>query len=358
MIPADPALRIDLGVIERNTAVLVEMCRAAGIGVTGVTKVTCGDRRVAEAMVAGGVERLGDARLANLARLADLGVPRWLIRAPLPDQAGATVEHAEGSVNSEPATIRALAAAGRASGRTHQVLLMADLGDRREGFVTAEQLVAAAELTEELDGVELAGVGTNMTCFAFVQPSTAAYQRLVELAHTIEQRLGRALGTVSAGNSAAINLLRTDGVPSGITDFRLGESLLFGKERASYAFLPGTRRDAFTLEAGIVEVLRKPSMPAGEIGVDSYGNRPQFTDKGERLRAIVAVGRQDIDVDTMRPVDHACTIEGASSDHLIVDVTNSARDYRVGDRFGLELGYYATLRACTSPYVQRSYLQA
>lgn len=351
----DPRLTIDLAVIEQNTRTLTQLCADQGIEVTGITKVTCGDRRVGAAMVAGGATSLGDARLANLAKLADLGVPRWLIRAPLPAQAEATVRHAELSVNTEAGTIRALAAAAQSAQLTHQVLLMVDVGDRREGLSDLGDLVRLAELTESLPGLDLAGVGTNMTCFAFVQPSTAAYQQLLRAAGAVEDRIGRQLGIVSAGNSAAINLLRTGGVPPGITNFRLGESLLFGKERASYTFLPGTRRDGFVLTAGIVEVQHKPSLPAGEIGVDSYGNRPSFADKGVRRRAIIAVGRQDTDEQTMRPLDQDCTIEGASSDHLIVDVTDSARDYQVGDSFELELGYYATLRASTSPYVQVDY---
>ncbi len=351
----DPLLSVDLDVIAQNTQVAVDLCRASGVLVTGITKATRGNRRVAAAMIEGGVSSLGDSRIANLAGLEGLGVPRWLIRAPLPAQAPSVVRHAEGSLNSEPATIRALSAAAHEQGRVHRVVLMVDAGDRREGIADLDHLLCVAELTESLDGVELAGVGTNMTCFAFVQPSTAAYLLLLEAAHAIEDRIGRSLDMVSAGNSAAMNLLRDGGVPDGITHYRLGEALLFGKERATYTFLPGTRRDGFVLSAGIIEVQTKASMPTGEIGTDSYGRRPQFADKGVRRRAVVAVGRQDIDTDTMRPVDPLCTVEGASSDHLIIDVTDAAHDYQVGDRLELELGYFATMRATTSPYVHLRY---
>src|SRR5690606_4677350 len=116
-----------------------------------------------------------------------------------------------------------------------------------------------------------------------------------------------------------------------VNNLRLGESLLFGKERANYTFLPGTFKDVFTLECEIVELKEKPSVPWGTVGVDSYGNSPTFTDRGMRLKAICALGKQDFDVETSTPVDEDIIILGASSDHLMLDVTDSKTAYKVGD---------------------------
>ena len=49
-------------------------------------------------------------------------------------------------------------------------------------------------------------------------------------------------------------------------------------------------------------------------------------------RGILAVGRQDTDSGGLTPTDPAVTILGASSDHLLVDLTR-APGYRVGDTF-------------------------
>ena len=162
---------------------------------------------------------------------------------------------------------------------------------------------------------------------------------------------------MSGGNSATLDLMLRGGIPTGINDLRLGESLLFGKERAKYQYLPGTHRDVFTLECEIVELKEKPSLPWGQVGVDSYGNKPTFCDRGQhRKKAVCALGRQDFDAETCTPLDPGVIILGASSDHLMLDVTDSEKEYRVGDIVQLQLGYFSTMRAFTSEYVEKVYL--
>ena len=76
-----PRIEIDLGLVERNTRVLVDRLAARDVRVLGVTKAVLGSPRVAAAMLRGGAVGLGDARVENLARL-DGSVPRTLIRSP------------------------------------------------------------------------------------------------------------------------------------------------------------------------------------------------------------------------------------------------------------------------------------
>ena len=54
-----------------------------------------------------------------------------------------------------------------------KVILMADLGDLREGFMDDSTLITTAHLVQdEMPGLVLAGVGVNLTCFSFVQSNT------------------------------------------------------------------------------------------------------------------------------------------------------------------------------------------
>ena len=207
-----------------------------------------------------------------------------------------------------------------------------------------------------MEGVELYGLGVNLTCFSFVQPDTEKMAALRDLARRVSGAVGSPLSIVSGGNSATIDLMLRGGIPEGVNNLRLGESVLFGKERAKYQFLPDTFQDVFTLECEIVELKEKPSLPWGEIGVDSYGKRPVFTDRGpRRLKAVCALGKQDFDVETSSLVDPGILILGASSDHLMLDLTDSERKYQVGDAVALRLGYFSTMRAFTSEYVEKVY---
>ncbi|MEM3250484.1 MAG: alanine/ornithine racemase family PLP-dependent enzyme, partial [Thermoplasmata archaeon] len=56
---------------------------------------------------------------------------------------------------------------------------------------------------------------------------------------------------------------------------------------------------------------------------------PKHIDRGIRKRAILAIGKQDIEFDHLIPLDKDVQILGGSSDHMVVDVNES--EYEVGD---------------------------
>ncbi|MCI8511619.1 MAG: alanine/ornithine racemase family PLP-dependent enzyme [Lachnospiraceae bacterium] len=349
-----PCLNVNIEHLKENVKLVQKLCEAHSIQITGITKCVCGSEVIAQAFVEAGIHMLGDARIANLKKLKNISAEKWLIRPPMPCEVSETVLWADVSVNSEIEVIRALNQAARTAGKYHKVILMADLGDIREGFTDYQELLQAAKETEELPFVELYGIGTNLTCFSFIQPDAEKMKKLEEIGNEIEQMLHRKLNIVSGGNSASLDLMLHGGIPSGVNALRLGESLLFGRERANYTYLPGSRQDVFTLDCQIIELKEKPSVPWGKVGKDSYGNKPSFVDRGEkRLKAICALGRQDFDIETTKPVDPGIILLGASSDHLMLDVTDSKNRYALGDIVTLQLGYFSTMRAYTSSYVEK-----
>ncbi len=350
-----PKLVVDTKKLAHNTRTLAERCAARGIALAAVTKVYCAFPELARVQAASGVAWLADSRVENLAKLQDIPLPKILLRLPMISQAEDVVALADLSFNSEIATCKALAAAARKQGKIHDVLLMVDLGDLREG-VWADRAVETAGEILALEGVRLRGVGVNLTCYGGVLPSSANMTRLVEIAEAIEKRYGVALEIVSGGNSSSLKLLASGGMPSRINHLRLGESVVLGFETAEGTRIPGTVDDVFTFAAEIVELQTKPSLPVGEIGRDAFGQVPVFEDRGWRRRAIVAAGRQDLRIDAMRPRDEKISILGASSDHMILDVTDSSREWQVGDAVEFNLAYGALLAAATSAYVTKEFV--
>lgn len=345
---SSPRLYIDLKKITNNVKTLVALCNKYGIEITGITKVFCAQPEIVRAYIDGGIKRIGDSRIENLMKITDIPCEKWLIRSPQISRAAETVKYADVSLNSEINTLKALNEAAKKQNKRHKIVLMYDLGDLREGYVNEKEFSEAADFAKNASNLELYGTGNNMTCFSFVHPDSEKLSLLVDVARKYE-----ADKVISGGNSAALDLMLNGGYPEDINLLRLGESLLFGRERAFYKYLPGTVNDAFIMEAEIVEIKDKPSMPWGHLGVDSYGNSPQFIDKGIRTRAIAALGKQDTDEETMWPVDENIEILGISSDHLVMDLSDSNHEYKVGDSVKLRLGYYATLRAFTSSYVEK-----
>ena len=120
--------------------------------------------------------------------------------------------------------------------------------------------------------------------------------------------------------------------------------------------MDGLYGDAFILEAELAEVQKKPSVPIGERYKNAFGEVVEYPDKGEMLRGVLAIGRQDAAVEGLTPLDAGVEILGASSDHMIVDLTAANGRFRVGDTLRFVPDYGALLRLYTSAYVEKRYV--
>jgi ornithine racemase len=350
-----PRVEIRVDKLVDNALALSSLCGSRGIQFTAVMKGVCGSPRIAAALHAWGIRSFGDSRISNLRLMKKAGLRAefLLIRSPSPSEVDSTVEWADISLNTELSVLKLLARAARRRGVLHRVIVMVELGDLREGAMPSEIDDIVSE-TIHLQGIELAGIGANLACLNGVSPSTEKMEELSEIANRVERRHGVTLGFVSGGNSASYQWLLAARDPGRVNHLRIGESMLLGCNTLTRRPIPGLHTDAFTLVAEVMEVKTKPSLPYGEIGQDAFGHRPRLDDRGDRRRAILAIGRQDVDPAALRPT-RAVEIVGASSDHLVLDATET--DLHVGDEVRFGMGYSALLRAMTSRYVAKTFAQ-
>lgn len=346
-----PRLEIDLDKIRHNARRLVELLAPKGIAVTGVTKATLGSPAVAEAMLRGGVSGLGDSRIENLETLRNASVPapRTLIRSPMPTQAATVVALAHTSLNSELVVIDRLSIAAVEQRAIHAVVLMVELGDLREGVLAGDLLDLVRE-TLRRPNISLAGLGTNLACQSGVAPDEHKMAELSELVERVEATFGVELAIVSGGNSANLDWALASADVGRINDLRLGESILLGREPLHHRPLSGLHTDAFTLVAEVIEAKVKPSQPWGEIARSAFGELPSHVGTGDVRQSILAIGRQDVDPDGLA-VPPGTRILGTSSDHLVVDTGDVARE--VGEELQFDVDYSALVRAMTSPFVAK-----
>ena len=136
----------------------------------------------------------------------------------------------------------------------------------------------------------------------------------------------------------------------------MGDSIISGLEAAFLEPFPGLEQNVITLAAEVIELQEKPSMPEGELGVNAFGEKVEFTDIGFRKRAILSVGRQDTDYEGLECLEEGIVVLGSSSDHLILDVTEATRKLQVGDVVEFSLSYGGILAGFTSKYVSRVYV--
>lgn len=312
--------------------------------------------QVARAMLRGGVHGIAESRFENIRRLHESGIgcPIMLLRSPPVSRAEEVVRTVDISLQSELSTIRELSRIAERMGRVHDILLMVDLGDLREGIWPSD-LLPTVEQVMGLKGVRIAGLGTNLTCFGAIVPTEENLGQLMAHAYKVERLTGVPLDWISGGNSSSLPLLLEGRMPQGINNLRIGEAILQG----GYETFRDNRweeleYDAFRLSGDLIEVKLKPSIPIGESGYDAFGNRPSFVDEGDRLRGIANIGREDVIVEGLIPTHPGVRVLGASSDHLVLDVTDADPPLRVGDRVAFRMNYGALLTVMTSEYVEKT----
>lgn len=347
-----PALLIDRIKLRENAEKLCALFAQQGKIFHAVSKCFCAWEPMLEVLADGGIHYFADSRLENMRRLRPYSEQSLLLRLPMISEAKEVVATCDISLNSEWDTLCALSDAALTQGRIHGVILMLELGDRREGVMPedADQLIGKIM---NLRGVRLMGLGVNFNCYGGIIPDRAKMDELAELAERTEQRYAIELPYVSGGNSGSLYLLERGELPARVNHLRIGEALLLGRETSFGHRIGGLNQDVFSLQAEIIENKRKPSLPDGQSGLNALGEKVSFVDKGLIRRVILAIGAQDLNPAGLVPQLKGVEFLGSSSDHSIFDISDVNRELRVGEPLSFRLNYAGLLAAFTSPYVHK-----
>ena len=337
-----PQLEIDLGKLKENLTALKERCQDSFVGIVGVVKGANAWPEAVRIYDEMGFPFIASSRLDHLRSMRRQGVktPLMLIRVPMLSELDDVVSIADASLQSDTEVLRATDAAAARAGKKHNVLMMIDLGDLREGYWSAEELIdAAVEVETSMPHLHLLGVGVNLSCYGSILPDKRNMQGLASLALEVEQAIGRPIEFVSGGASTSTYMVLNGTMPGRINNLRLGEIGLLG--RANYGCDPDfLHKDVFTLRAEVVECRDKPSFPIGQLTVDAFGRVGHYEDRGIRRRALLAIGKVDYgDPADLRPRMAGVEILGGSSDHTILDVEAVKDRIKVGDVLEFDVNY-------------------
>lgn len=349
-----PCIEVDIPKITHNVSEIVTMCNKKHIAVNAVTKVFCAQEPIVQAFLEAGITQIADSRILNLKKIENLNCQKLLLRIPMLSEVESVVKYSDISLNSELITIRQLSRTAKKLNKIHYIILMIELGDLREGVLVEDVMDTIREIVK-LDHIQLIGLGTNVTCYGGVIPDQNNLGKLSQLKSQIEATFNIKLPFISGGNSSSLYMVMNNTIPEGINQLRIGEAIVLGRETSYGKPIPNCYNDAFIFKGQIVEVKNKPTVPKGTIGLNAFGQMLRYENKGIRKRAIVAVGRQDIRLEGLIPLDKDIGIFGASSDHLIIDITDCKRDFQVGDIVSFKVDYGCLLLAMTSPYVEKYY---
>lgn len=350
-------LTLDRDKLEHNHKRLESLFTSHGVDWGVVTKLLCGDETFLREVLDLGVRELLDSRVSNLRRIKELepSARTVYIKPPARGAIADVVRWADVSFNTEVATMEALSEEALRQEKVHDVVIMVEMGDLREG-VHREEVSGVVGRALELPGLRVIGLGTNLNCLSGVMPNEDKLVQLGMLREIVALRHGVHLPHISAGTSVTIPLLRSGRVPPEVNHFRVGEALYFGRDLVTGGVLEDLHEDVLTLHAEVIEVSDKAMSPTGELGENPFGDRTEV-DPNEPVqtgrRALLDVGYLDIDPDYLTPRDPGIEVLDATSDMLVVAIDRDRTDLAVGDTVAFDLRYMGALHLMNSPYVDK-----
>ena len=353
-----PRVEINLKYLTENVATVVKMCGEKGIKIAGVFKGTTGIPECGKCFEDGGAAMIASSRLEQLEDAREYGIklPTLLLRVPMLTEVPEVIRLADVSLNSEVEVLKALNEEAGKQGKKHKVIIMADLGDLREGFWDKDEMVdICVDIESNMPNLILGGVGTNLGCYGSILATADKLDELVVIAEKIEAKIGRKLEYISGGATSSLMRVIDGDIPERVNLLRVGEGILLARDLdIFYGYdMSCFHQDVYTLKAEVIEVKDKPTHPVGTIAVDAFGHRPTYEDRGIRKRALLGIGKVDYgNIDEIFPKDEGIEIIGASSDHTILDIEDAKRDIKVGDILEFAINYASIVYLTNTRNVQ------
>lgn len=362
-------LQINIGEIRHNIIKLNKYFKKHNIKWSLITKVFSGDKEFMQQIltpdIIKDIHSVGDSRLSNLIKLKELNPELKTIYIKPPAQAYVedVVRYADVSLNSSFKTISALNKAAKKQNKVHEIIIMVELGELREG-VNREDLFDFYNSIFKLDNINVIGLGSNLGCMYGVEPT---YDKLLQLnlyKELIEAKHGSKLELVSGGSSITLPLVENNTMPKDVNHFRIGEAAFFGTSPLDNNQFLDLNTDIFNFYTQIIELEEKDIVPDGIINEASIGHSADFKDAdlGKKAhKAILDFGLLDVGQEGLTPDDKAIKFVGITSDMTVVDLgDNVTKDgkqkYRIGDKLCMDADYISVARLLNSKYIEKTFI--
>ena len=350
--------------ITGNIKKINQLMQSHGYRWSLVTKVLAGDldflRKLLTVDLMDGIHSIGDSRLSSLKNIKKVNpsLRTIYIKPPPGNLTRQVVEFADVSLNTSLETINALNDAAAARKKIHEVIIMVELGELREG-VLRDNLLDFYRNVFELDHIRVAGIGSNLGCMYGIEPS---YDKLFQLClykKLLEATFKREIPLVSGGSSITLPSISKKKIPREINHFRIGEAAFFGTSPLDNKKFSKLSTDTFQFNANILELEEKENIPDGNIGNGNIGHTAEL-DPGEKpektFRALLDFGILDLDSRDLEPVDKQVRFVGTTSDLTVYDVGKNLNasmrfKYKVGKTLRFKPNYMAVARLMNSKFI-------
>ncbi|MGD8780013.1 MAG: alanine racemase [Ignavibacteria bacterium] len=330
-----------------------------GIQWSFITKMACGHKPVLEKILHDeylfNLHSIGDARLSNLKVIKDInpGLKTIYIKPPAVNQVENVVEVADVSLNSSLKTIIELNEAAKKQDKLHEVIVMIEMGELREGIVR-ENIISFYSKIFELSHIKIIGLGTNLGCMYGVEPT---YDKLIQLSLyklLLEEKFQKEIPLISGGSSITLPLVDKK-LPQSVNHLRIGETVFHGFSLIDGKRFKNLSTKAFNFSAEIIELEKKDSIPDGLISEANVGHAAAYANTTNMLtyKSILDFGTIDVDYDDLTPLDNSIQFVGTTSDMTVYDLKQNTEKHKVGSKIQFIPNYMATARLMNSKYITK-----
>lgn len=335
-----------------------------------ITKVFSGDteflKRILTDDVIEGIHSVGDSRLTSLKNLKAVN-PKMrtiYIKPPAKIYADLVVKYADISLNSSYETIKALNEAAKKQNKVHEIIIMIELGELREG-VKRDDIIDFYKKVFNFSNIKVVGLGSNLGCMYGVEPTFDKLLQIVLYKELTETKFKQKMEFVSGGSSITLPLLGKDTIPADMNHFRVGEAAFFGTSPLDNEQFADLSTETFNFYANIIELEEKKIVPDGIISDASIGHTAEFSDDdlGETTyKAILDFGLLDVDREEIEVKDKNIKFVGITSDMTVVDIGNNKtadgkKKYKVGDKICFKPSYMGVARLLNSKFIDKMFVE-
>ena len=354
-----PRLLIDTKKITNNIKYVLDHLKEEQT-LTLVTKVVSGQYELVKAVFEEckiqkiDLKAFADSHISNLKKYQDIDIEKWLIREPMKNEIKDLIKYVDATFVCELDTINWINAEAEKVNKKQKVILTYELGDIREG-INEKDLYKLIDNVLKLDNIELYGLAANLADYGGAIPTKKNYNEFINLCNRVEKDFNIKLNIKTLPNSSGIKMILNGQTDKEINNVRLGECIWVGtdpSENYKNCELDNFSQEGFILKAQIVEVQNKHLYPIGKnLDNVSYVSNPM------RKKALIAVGKEDINIDELRSFDTQIKVLGGSSDYTICDITKCTKDYKVGDAIDFKISYFSLLKTMNVEYVYKEILR-
>lgn len=362
-------LIINKKAIQENIIKLGDFFKQQDIKWSLITKVFSGDKRFIRNVLSWDVlqhiDSVGDSRLSSLKNLREVHpeMHTIYIKPPATIYADEVVKYANVSLNSSIETIQALNEEAKKANKVHNIIIMIEMGELREG-VNQEDGLDFYEKVSSLSNIYVEGIGSNLGCMYGIVPSKDKFNALLDIKKQIKDKFGKEIDLVSAGTSITLPFLQNGEISKSINHYRVGEAAFFGVTPLKNEAFLDLNTETFEFKANIIELEEKKLVPEGTISDANIGHVADFEDHkptSSSHKAILDFGLVDVEQDNLSlKGNEEVKFVGTTSDMTVIDIGDNLNEdgspkFKVGDTLNFSTNYMAVCRLLGSKFVTKTY---